>query len=113
MAAGKPNLVTPSLAKLDLEALKRDNSKFRQNLPAAASDAWEEWLDKIDELTFVPDEYDWPVEQLKNAVRAEPAPPAAQLPADLLELREKEIQPTREVSTSYVHNKKIFCIQSS
>ena len=38
--SGKPNLVTPSLSKLDLEALKRDiPNKYLQNMPQAASDA--------------------------------------------------------------------------
>ena len=38
--SGKPNLVTPSLAKLDLETLKRDiPNKYLQNMPQAASDA--------------------------------------------------------------------------
>jgi len=35
---------------------------------------------------------------LKNARRTELAPPSADLPPDLLELREKEVQPTQEVS---------------
>ena len=38
--SGKPKLVTPSLSKLDLEALKRDiPNKYLQNMPQAASDA--------------------------------------------------------------------------
>ena len=45
----------PSLAKLDLEALKRDiPSKYPRNIPQAESDAWKAWLGDVEsELTSV------------------------------------------------------------
>ena len=98
MPSGKPNLVTPSLTKLDVEALKRGIPKYHLNMPQPASSTWEQCLGKIDGLTFVPESYEWPVTKLKNARRTELAPPSAHLPPDLLELREKEVQPTQEVS---------------
>ena len=100
--SGKPNLVSPSLAKLDLEALKRDiPNKYPQNMPQAASEYWKAWLRDVEsKIISVPDNYIWPVDKLKSASRTAPPPPpsAAQLPNDLLELREREIQPTPEVS---------------
>ena len=36
MPSGKPNLVTPSLTKLDVEALKRDIPKYHVNMPQAS-----------------------------------------------------------------------------
>ena len=46
----------PSLAKLDLEALKRDiPNKYPRNIPQAAADAWKAWLEDVEsELTSVP-----------------------------------------------------------
>ena len=83
----------PSLAKLDLEALKRDiPNKYPRNMPQAASDAWKAWLEDVEsELTSVPAHR--PVDKLKTATRT--APPHSD---DLLELREREIQPTPKVS---------------
>ena len=83
----------PSLAKLDLEALKRDiPNKYPRNIPQAAADAWKAWLEDVEsELTSVP--ADWPVDKLKTATRT--APPYSD---DLLELKERVIQPTPEVS---------------
>ena len=49
-------------------------------MPQPASSTWEQWLDKIDGLTFVPESYEWPVTKLKNARRTELAPPSAHLP---------------------------------
>lgn len=94
---GKLNLVSPLLAKLDLEALMPDIPKYHQNMPETASDAWEQWLDKVDTLAHVPNDYDWPIDILKNAARARPPPPAALISPDLLEMRDKETQPTQEV----------------
>ena len=101
--SGKPNLVTPSLSKLDLEALKRDiPNKYLQNMPQAASDAWKVWLEDVEsELTAVLAQiYDWPVDKLKTATRTAPHRSDAQIPNDLLELHcmEREIQPIPKVS---------------
>ena len=101
--SGKPNLVTPSLAKLDLETLKRDiPNKYLQNMPQAASDAWKAWLEDVEsELTSVPAQiYDWPVDKLKTARRTAPHRSDAQIPNDVLEqhCNGGEIQPTPKVS---------------
>ena len=48
------------------------------------------------EIPAVPDHYVWPVDTLKTAGRTAPPPLAGQIPNDLLELREREIQPTKE-----------------
>ena len=98
LPTGKPNLVTPSLAKLDVDALRHYIPRFQQNMPKEAADAWEGWFNRLDGLTYVPETYNWPVEVLKRSTRTEPAPPPAQISPDLLELREKETQQTREVS---------------
>ena len=51
---GKPNFVSPSLAKLDLKGLRHDIPKYYQNIPKTASDTWEHWLDKVDVLVHIP-----------------------------------------------------------
>jgi len=94
---GKPNLVTPSLVKLDVDALRRDIPRYHHNMPKEAADAWEGWLNQLDGLTQVPESYNWPVDVLKKSTRTEPAPPVAQISPDLLELRERETQQTQEV----------------
>lgn len=106
MPHGKPNLVIPSLAKLDLEALKRDIlNKYQQNIPQAASDCWRSWLENVErEIAAVPDLYDWLVDTLKIAGKTAPLPLAAQIPNDFLELREREIQPTQEICTGRYRN---------
>lgn len=81
-----------------MDALRRDIPKYHQNMPKEAADAWEGWLYQLDGLTHVPDNYNWPVDMLKTSNRTEPAPPAAQISPDLLELRERETQQTQEVS---------------
>ena len=48
------------------------------------------------EIPAVPDHYVWPVDTLKTAGRIAPPPLAGQIPNDLLELGEREIQPTKE-----------------
>ena len=41
--------MTPSLAKLDVEALKRDIlNKYLKNMPRAASDDWRVWLENVE-----------------------------------------------------------------
>ena len=94
---GKPNLVTPSLTKLDVDALRRDIPRYHHNMPKEAADVWEGWLDRLNGLTHVPDSYNWPVDVLKKCARTEPAPPVAQISPDLMELREREAQQTQEV----------------
>ena len=66
LPTGKPNLVTPSLAKLDVDALRRDIPRFQQNMPKEAADAWEGWFNRLDGLTCVPETYNWPVEVLND-----------------------------------------------
>lgn len=101
MPHGKPYFVIPSLAKLDLEALKRDIlNKYQQNMPQAASDCWRSWLENVErEIAAVPDHYNWLVDTLKTAGRIAPPPLAAQIPSDLLGLKEREMQPTQEIYT--------------
>jgi len=94
---GKPNLATPSLVKLDVDALRRDIPRYHHNMPKEAADAWEGWLNQLDGLTQVPESYNWPVDVLKKSTRTEPAPPVAQISPDLLESRERETKQTREV----------------
>ena len=96
---GKPNLVSPSLAKLDLEALKRDIPNKYPQYAQAPSEYWKAWLRDVEsKIISVPDNYIWPVDKVKTASRTAPPPSAAQLSGDLLELKEREIQPTPEVS---------------
>ena len=98
---GKPNSVTPSLIKLDMVVLKRDiPTKYPKNMPLKASEEWESWLAKTEfNLLSVPDNYTWPVDKLKNTSRTVLAS-NAELPHELLELREKEIQPITEVNNN-------------
>lgn len=67
-------------------------------MPEAASNFWKNWLDNIETILDTPDNYDWPLENLKDATRTEPVPPpSVQLPSDLQSLIDKETEPTREV----------------
>ena len=79
--------MTPSLTKTDIEGLKRDiPNKYPKNIPLVASEEWEFWLaDTEFNLLSVPDNYTWPVDKLKN---------------ELLELKEREIQPITEVNNN-------------
>ena len=101
--AGKSNFVSPSLAKLDLEGLRCDTAKYHHNLPKTASDAWQHWLNKVEVLVRIPVDYDYPVVQLKNAQRTQPAPPAAQISPFLAEMRDKETQHTQEVGKQIIY----------
>lgn len=82
-----------------MEGLKRDiPTKYAKNMPLKASQEQESWLPNTDfNLLSVPDNYTWPVHKLKNASRTVLAS-NAELPNELLELREKEIQPITEVT---------------
>ena len=92
--------MSPSPAKFELKALKRDiPNKYPQNMPQAASEYKKARLRDVEsKIISVPDNYIWPVDKLKIASRTAPLPRAAQLPNDLLELREREIQSTPEMS---------------
>ena len=55
-------------------------------MPLKASEEWESWLANTEfNLLSVPDNYTWPVDKLKN---------------ELLELKEREIQPITEVNNN-------------
>ena len=72
-------------------------------MPQAVSDYWKAWLaDAEYEITLVPDHYVWPVDKPKAATRTAPSLSAVQIPNDVLELREREIQPTPEVSVMWL-----------
>ena len=101
--AGKPNFVSPSLAKLDLEGLRCDTPKYHHNLPKTASDAWQHWLNKVEVLVHIPVDYKCPVVELKNAQRTQPATPAAQMSPLLAEMRDKKTQHTQEVSKQIIY----------
>ena len=74
-------------------------------MPQAASEAWRTWLSRVEsDLTTVADHYYWPLDILKTA----PAPSAGQLPNELLELRESEIQPAPEVSVNLLAKVLVF-----
>ena len=93
--------MTPSLTKTDIEGLKRDiPNKCPKNIPLVASEEWEFWLANTEfNLLSVPDNYTWPVDKLKNTSRTVLAS-NAELPHELLELREKEIQSITEVNNN-------------
>ena len=66
-------------------------------MPQSASDYWRTWQENVKrEIAAVPDHYVWPVDTLKTAGRTAPPPLAGQIPNDRLELREREIQSTKE-----------------
>ena len=52
LPSGKPNLVTPSLAKLNVDALRHDIPRYQHNMPKEAADAWERWLHQLDGPTL-------------------------------------------------------------
>ena len=80
-----------------MEGLKRDiPTKYPKNMPLKASEEWESWLANT-EFNLI--RYTWPVDKLKNTSRTVLAS-NAELPHELLELREKEIQPITEVNNN-------------
>ena len=69
-------------------------------MPLKASEEWESWLAKTEfNLSSVPDNYTWPVDKLKNTPRTVLAS-NGELPNELLELREEEIQPITKVNNN-------------
>ena len=86
------------LDKIDFEGLKRDHGKFREHYPEKAFLFWSDWVDKEEELAYVPEEWDWPLGAIQTAERIRPSAIAHSVPDNLQELRDKETQPTRQAS---------------
>ena len=67
-------------------------------MPLTASEVWKSWLANTEsDLLSVPRHYDWPMDKLITVTRTVLAP-SAELPDELLQLREKAIQPSSQVS---------------
>ena len=97
----KPALVQPTLDKIDVEGLRRDISKFRQHYPEQAANSWQNWLDRVHDLVELPDEWEWPVDKLSDADHVRPTAADTTAPEHLTQLRNKELQQTREVQSLY------------
>lgn len=94
---GKPDLVQPSLAKLEVDKLKTDIPKYKEHDPHAAYTALNGWLGNIDELLVVPETYEWPLDVLSAAEKIQPSTLTDNITEDLQQLRDKETQETRTV----------------
>jgi len=46
------------LDKIDIEGLKRDLGKFREHYPETAVSFWSDWIDRVDELATLPEEWE-------------------------------------------------------
>ena len=60
----RPNLVQPTLNKIDVEALKRDLQKFEEYYPVGISRAWTQWLKDVDKLLELPTDLEWQLDIL-------------------------------------------------
>ena len=60
----RPNLVQPTLNKIDVEALKRDLQKFEEYYPVGISRAWTQWLQDVDKRLEVPTDLEWQLDIL-------------------------------------------------
>lgn len=103
------NLLGKSLYKMQrlhkIQAGERENCGQSQkgwNWSLAEASSWFSLMFSEVALALTicrPDNYTWPVDKLKNASRTVLAS-NAELPHELLELREKEIQPITEVNNN-------------
>ncbi|CAH3150945.1 unnamed protein product [Porites evermanni] len=56
----RPNLVRPTLNKIDVEALKRDLKKFEEHYPVGISRTRTQWLQDVDKRLELPTDWEWP-----------------------------------------------------
>lgn len=59
---------------------------------------WTDWVDKIDTLLTLPEEWEWPLDKIQSAVKIRPSAIDRTVPEHLQALQDKETQPTRQVS---------------
>ena len=103
MPAGHPNLVRPSLDKVDLPHLCSDIKKYKEG--GVLSDADIEWWDQFlasfeEKYGSVPEPTPaWPVDEISTFIEDRPAAsePAPVIPDIILKLHSTEKQPSREV----------------
>ena len=86
------------LDKIDIEGLKRDLGKFKEHYPEKAFTFWSDWVDKVDELATLPEEWEWPLDALQIAEKIKPSAIDRSVPENLQSLQDKESQPTRQAS---------------
>ncbi|XP_015766553.1 PREDICTED: uncharacterized protein LOC107345364 [Acropora digitifera] len=97
---GKPNLVQPTLNKIDVEALKRDLKKFEENYPVGVSRAWARWLQDIDKLLELPNHWEWPLDILQRCSRVPRlVNEDISIPNHLQAMRDKETVETQQIYT--------------
>lgn len=85
--------------------MKRDLEKFREHYPERAFTFWNDWVQKLDELVTLPDEWEWPLDVIQAAEKIKPSATGQSVPETLQALQDKEMQPTRQV------NQILFIIQ--
>ena len=108
LPTGKPNLVQPTLNKIDVEALKRDLKKFEENYPVRVSRAWAQWLQDIDKLLELPNHWEWPLDILQGCSRVPRlVNEDISIPNHLQAMRDKETVETQQVCffAFYMHHK--------
>ena len=108
MPAGHPNLVNPSLDKVDLPHLCSDIKKYK--VAGVLSDADTEWWNQflasfVQKYGSVPEHAPaWPVDEIsaivaKGSASSEPTPV---IPDVILKLHSNEKQPSREVCVVFI-----------
>jgi len=90
--------VKPVLDKIDIEGLKRDLGKFREHYPETAVSFWSDWIDRVDELAALPEEWEWPLDAIQTAEKIKPATIDHSVPGHLQALQDKDAQPTKQAS---------------
>ena len=94
----RPNLVRPTLNKIDVEALKRDLKKGGEHYPVGNSRAWTQWLQNVDKLLELPTDWEWPLDILKRCSKVQrPANEDIIIPDHLQAMRDKETVKTQQV----------------
>lgn len=72
--------------------------KYKANYPLEAYNAWMQWIDSLDDMMTLPQEWNWPLNKLLSAEKIKPGANDRAVPASLLDLRDKETQETRQVN---------------
>lgn len=82
--------------KIDIEGFKRDLGKFREHYPETAVSFWCDWIDRIDKLATLPEEWGWLLEVIQTAEKIRPSTIDQSVPGHLQALLDKETQPIKQ-----------------
>jgi hypothetical protein len=96
-----PIQLPPDFSKVDLPKLASDMQKWYSVMPSMAQEWWESFLQTLETTdNHPPANNTCPIFSLKNHIRRPSAEPeeTAEIPAQLSDLREKELEPLEQVN---------------